>query len=67
MDRVGFALQNLKGKILDVGYSVGGIHSKFVEKFGQGNVYGMDIETKKETTHYKNGSAEKIPFKKKCF
>ena len=34
MNRVDFALANLNGKILDVGYSVGGIHLKFVEKFG---------------------------------
>ena len=55
-------MKNLNGKILDVGYSIGGIHQKFVEKFGQENVFGIDIETKKDTPHYKNASAEKIPF-----
>lgn len=67
MDRVEFALQNLHGKILDVGYSIGGIHSKFLEKFGPTNVYGVDIETKKDTAHYKRSTAEKIPFRARFF
>ncbi|VVB99081.1 Ubiquinone biosynthesis O-methyltransferase [uncultured archaeon] len=67
MGRVEFALENLDGKILDVGYSVGGIHRKFIEKFGRGNVYGVDIETKKDSGHYKRASAEKIPFKNGFF
>lgn len=67
MDRVEFALQNLSGKILDVGYSVGGIHQKFLEKFGQKNIYGVDIETKKDSAHYKKASAQKIPFKPNFF
>lgn len=67
MDRVEFALQNLRGKILDVGYSVGGIHSRFIEKFGKENLYGVDIETEKDTEHYKRSSAEKIPFKDNMF
>ncbi len=67
MDRVEFALKNLKGKILDVGYSVGGIHEKFKETFGAENIYGIDIETTKDTEHYKKASAEKIPFPKENF
>ncbi len=62
MDRVTFALQNLKGKILDVGYSVGGIHRNFLKKFGKKNIYGVDIETAKDTEHYKRSTAEMIPF-----
>src|SRR3989344_6470667 len=62
MDRVEFALQNLSGKILDVGYSVGGIHQRFIEKFGTRNVYGIDIETWENSEHYKRASAEHIPF-----
>ncbi len=67
MDRVEFALQNLHGKILDVGYSVGGIHQKFLERFGRENIYGVDIETKRDTAHYKRSTAEKIPFKAGTF
>ncbi|MBI4210218.1 MAG: class I SAM-dependent methyltransferase [Candidatus Diapherotrites archaeon] len=63
MNRVEFALENLHGKVLDVGYSIGGIHSMFLERFGIENLYGVDIETKEETPHYKRASAEKIPFK----
>ncbi|HLC92844.1 MAG TPA: class I SAM-dependent methyltransferase [archaeon] len=62
MDRVEFALENLGGKILDVGYSVGGIHQKFIEKFGAENIYGVDIETRENSGHYKRASAERIPF-----
>ena len=62
VDRVTFALQNLRGKILDVGYSIGGIHSKFLERFGQENIYGVDIETKEDTEHYRRSSAEQMPF-----
>ncbi len=62
MDRVEFALRNLRGKILDVGYNVGGIHAKFIERFGRKNIYGVDIETKEDTAHYKKATAEKIPF-----
>ncbi len=67
MERVEFALGNLRGKILDVGYSVGGIHEKFIEKFGAENLYGVDIETKKDTEHYRAATAEKIPFKSNFF
>ncbi|MCR4368482.1 MAG: class I SAM-dependent methyltransferase [archaeon] len=67
MERVQFALENLRGKILDVGCSVGGIHERFIEKFGAQNLYGVDIEIKKDTEHYKNSSAEKIPFKANTF
>lgn len=67
MDRVQFALENLRGKTLDIGYSVGGIHQRFLEKFGAENVYGVDIETKKDTAHYKRSTAEKIPFKDGTF
>lgn len=67
MDRVEFALANLNGKILDVGYSVGGIHERFKKKFGQENIYGVDIETEKDTKHYKRSTAEKIPFKAGTF
>ncbi len=67
MDRVEFALENLHGKILDVGYSIGGIHTKFLEKFGAQNIYGVDIETKKNTAHYKRSTAEKIPFRAGTF
>jgi len=67
MDRVKFALKNIGGKILDVGYSIGGIHGKFIEKFGKENLYGIDIETKKNTEHYKNANAEKIPFQSEMF
>ncbi len=67
MDRVEFALQNLHGKILDVGYSVGGIHSKFLGRFGAKNIYGVDIETEKNTAHYKKSTAEKIPFRAGTF
>ena len=38
MDRVEFCLQNLQGRLLDVGYSVGGIHQKFIEKFLLGHL-----------------------------
>ncbi len=67
MDRIQFALQNLNGKILDVGYSIGGIHSRFVERFGSENIYGVDIETKVDTAHYKKSGAEKIPFENNFF
>ncbi|MFH1391816.1 MAG: class I SAM-dependent methyltransferase [Candidatus Diapherotrites archaeon] len=67
MERVEFALKNLNGKILDIGYSVGGIHQKFIEKFGKENIFGIDIETKKNTPNYKNASAEKIPFEENEF
>ena len=67
MDRVEFALKNLKGKILDVGYSVGGIHENFRERFGTENIYGVDIETAKDSAHYKRASAEKIPFPANTF
>ncbi len=67
MERVEFALNNLNGKILDIGYSVGGIHQKFLEKFGRENLYGVDIETEKDTEHYKRSTAEKIPFKDNFF
>jgi len=67
MHRVEFALQNLKGKILDVGYSVGTIHELFRETFGKENLYGVDIETEKDTEHYKKSSAERIPFNDSMF
>jgi ubiquinone/menaquinone biosynthesis C-methylase UbiE len=67
MDRINFALSNLKGKILDVGFSVGELHSKLISRLGEKNVYGIDIEVKKETSHYKKASAEKIPFKNGFF
>lgn len=67
VERVQFALENLNGKILDVGCSVGGIHEKFVEKFGKKNMYGVDIEITKDTEHYKKADAQKIPFKEKTF
>ena len=67
VDRVEFALENLKGKILDAGYSVGGIHEKFMEKFGAENVYGVDIETENDTEHYRRSSAEKMPFESGFF
>lgn len=63
MDRVEFALRNLHGKILDAGYSVGSIHSRFLGRFGRQSVYGVDIETKKDSAHYKKSTAEKIPFR----
>jgi len=67
LDRVEFCLQNLQGRLLDVGYSVGGIHQKFIEKFGAQNVYGVDIETEKDTEHYRRAGAEKIPFPDSVF
>ena len=47
MNRVDFALANLNGKILDVGYSVGGIHSKlfdFKELKTKLKAYGFSVE-----------------------
>ena len=67
MERVEFALKNLNGKILDVGYSIGEIHSVFIKNFGKENMYGVDIETKKDTSHYKRSSAETIPFPENTF
>lgn len=67
MNRVDFALTNLKGKILDIGYSVGSIHRIFLEEFGPTNMYGVDIETKNNNEHYKRSSAEKIPFNDNTF
>lgn len=67
MNRLEFALKNLNGKILDVGYSVGGIHDIFLKEFGQTNMYGVDIETEMDTEHYKKSTAEKIPFKDNTF
>lgn len=67
MNRVEFALKNLNGKILDVGYSIGGIHDVFLKEFGPTQVYGVDIETETDTEHYKKSTAEKIPFKDNTF
>ncbi len=67
MDRVEFALEHLNGRILDAGYSIGGIHGRFLEKFGTKNVYGIDIETKEDLGHYKNADAERIPFPRDFF
>lgn len=67
MHRVEFALENLKGKVLDVGCSVGTIHERFKSRFGAENMYGVDIEIKKDSEHYKKSSAEKIPFPDKMF
>ncbi|MEM4390633.1 MAG: class I SAM-dependent methyltransferase [Candidatus Diapherotrites archaeon] len=67
MDRIEYALKNLNGKILDVGFSVGELHTKLVNAFGK-NVYGIDIEVKKNSKNYKKASAEKkIPFKSNYF
>ena len=63
MDRIEFAVLNLKGRVLDVGFSVGELHNKLIAKLGKENVYGVDIEVKKDTSHYKRASAEKMPFK----
>ena len=62
MNRAEFFLGSLKGRILDAGYGCGTLHNRIVEKFGKENVYGLDIETKKESGNYKRGSAEEMPF-----
>lgn len=62
MDRVELILNNLSGKILDVGCYCGTLHKRILGKFPQENVYGIDTELKEENEHYKKAFAEKIPF-----
>jgi len=68
MNRVGFVLENAKGKILDVGFNACSLHEKIVEKFGSNNVFGIDILVdKKYRGNYAKASAEEMPFKDKAF
>lgn len=66
-ERVKFILETAKGRILDIGFNVGPLHSAIIQKFGQTNVYGIDITVPKNTAYYKHASCEKMPFKGKSF
>ncbi|MFH0955492.1 MAG: methyltransferase domain-containing protein [Candidatus Micrarchaeota archaeon] len=67
MDRVEFVLQNLRGKILDVGFAACSLHGKIKKKFPRKNIFGVDSEPVPKNANYKRGSAEKIPFEDKQF
>ncbi len=68
MNRIEYAIKNLNGRILDVGFSVGELHLKLAEVFGEQNIYGIDIEVKRNSKRYKKASAEdKIPFRNNYF
>ena len=67
MNRVEYIKKRCKGKILDVGYYTDTLHKEVLKDGGKENVYGVDIETVKETDHYKKASAEKIPFESNMF
>ena len=67
MNRVDFILNSVDGKILDVGFDHGSLHTKIKQKFEEKNIYGIDIIVKNPSKHYKKGTAEKIPFEKKFF
>ncbi len=58
MNRVKYIKKRLNGKILDVGYYACTLHEEVLKSAGKENVYGIDTETKRETKHYKKGSAE---------
>ena len=63
MNRVEYIKKRLNGKVLDVGYYACTLHEEVLKTAGKENVYGIDTETKKETKHYKKGSAEgRMPF-----
>lgn len=63
MDRVRFVLDNLNGKILDVGFVSCTLHEEIKKKFPKKNIFGVDSEPVPKNPNYKQGSAEKIPFK----
>src|SRR3989344_2569040 len=67
MDRVDFVIDSVYGKVLDVGFDHGSLHSKIKENFPQKDIYGIDIVMKEKSKNYKNGTAEKIPFEKSFF
>ena len=68
MKRANFFLENLKGKILDVGFSSGTMHENVLEKFGKETVYGIDILFhKKHVGNYAEGSAEDMPYSDNSF
>ena len=68
MKRIDFFLQNLKGKILDVGFSSGTMHNQILKKFDDKNVFGIDVDFHKEHNgNYVLGSAEEMPFASNVF
>jgi len=66
-NRVEFIVSRLRGKVLDVGCSACTLHEEIKKHIHSNDLFGVDIEIKKENEHYKNGSAEAIPFPDKQF
>ncbi|MEE9405810.1 MAG: class I SAM-dependent methyltransferase [Candidatus Aenigmarchaeota archaeon] len=58
--RMGVIRKFAKGKILDVGFRDGTLHSDIVKRYSEKNVWGLDITLKKETNRLLRGSAEKM-------
>lgn len=61
-NRVRFVLENLHGKILDVGFVACSLHEEIKKKFPKKDLFGVDTEPVPKNPNYKRGSAEKIPF-----
>ncbi len=66
-ERVSFVLENLSGKILDIGFAACSLHEKIMQRFPQKDVFGVDIESVPDNPNYRQGSAEKIPFESAFF
>jgi ubiquinone/menaquinone biosynthesis C-methylase UbiE len=68
MNRIQFVLENLNGRILDAGFSVGRIHEAIKKKFNEKNVFAIDIVFRwKVKGNYVLGNVELMPFKAKTF
>lgn len=57
-----FAVENLSGRILDVGFMACSLHERLKERFPKKDLFGLDIEPVPKNPNYKQGSAEQMPF-----
>lgn len=62
-----FVVENLKGKILDIGFVACTLHQRVLEHFPSETVFGLDVEPVQPNGRYKQGSAEEIPFESGFF
>ncbi|MBU0636032.1 class I SAM-dependent methyltransferase [Candidatus Micrarchaeota archaeon] len=62
MDRKSFVLENLNGRILDVGFVACSLHESVKKKFSEKNLFGVDTKPVPKKPNYKRASAEQLPF-----
>ena len=69
MNRVEFLLSAARGKTLDVGFNPSdtALHDSLLEKLGQRNVVGFDVEAREFKPNVLRASAEAMPFRNECF